>query len=363
MEEFMNHPVVQAALSGGKFLGVQCKDEGPWQETYFIYVQFQDETHKLLIKILRGENSTLMVRGEYESNLALRQCLPENVCPIVGWGVLEHNSWLSFVLSQVRAVRSGPIGHKALASMMKRMHSTTISPNGMFGFHVCTYRGFFPVDNSWCDTWEGYFTRTFRDAVRWNHDIHKDDPSFLDVAELFCAKVIPRLLRPLTTGGNTILPVLLHGNFSDRSVQVDTETEKTMISSACCCYGHYESQSMECNSDKLSERPVELGPVGTKRYSMGTQYINQYVKAMGPSKPKEDFQDRLRLYAMIKKGMLEMIEKYPYGYNDFTFNVTPGITIPPRPETPANFDMGGLLNDPMTWSQAEMTEQNVATSS
>jgi Fructosamine kinase len=40
-----------------------------------------------------------------------------------------------------------------------RLHHSSVSPNGKFGFPVTTYMGPLPQDNTWCDTWEEYFKR------------------------------------------------------------------------------------------------------------------------------------------------------------------------------------------------------------
>lgn len=43
---------------------------------------------------------------------------------------------------------------------------------------------------------------------------------------------------------------------------------------------------------------ADLGCCRAPRYGMGRAYVEEYFKNMPPSKPEEDFEDRLALYAM-----------------------------------------------------------------
>ena len=64
------------------------------------------------------------------------------------------------------------------------------------------------------------------------------------VAEEFFAKVVPRPLRPLQTGGRRIEPVLVQGDFWDENIRLDRDTGKLTIFDACCCYEHRECKSL-----------------------------------------------------------------------------------------------------------------------
>lgn len=122
---------------------------------------------------------------------------------------------------------------------MQQMHGT-VPPNGKFGFHVPTFKGYTRIDNKWCDTWGEYFSRMFRNDIAWEQEMRGPDPEFTEVAEEFFAKVVPRLLRPLQTGGRSIEPVLVHGDLCDEKMELDKDTGKLIVFDACCCYGHRE---------------------------------------------------------------------------------------------------------------------------
>jgi fructosamine-3-kinase len=56
----------------------------------------------------------------------------------------------------------------------------------------------------------------------------------------FFDKVIPRLLRPLETGGRTIKPVLLHGDLWLGNVSTQAESENPLLFDASAFWGHNE---------------------------------------------------------------------------------------------------------------------------
>ena len=57
------------------------------------------------------------------------------------------------------------------------------------------------------------------------------------------SKVIPRLLRPLETGGRQIKPCLVHGDLYSGNVSVDAVTGRPVLYDATCLYAHNECES------------------------------------------------------------------------------------------------------------------------
>ena len=58
------------------------------------------------------------------------------------------------------------------------------------------------------------------------------------------SKVIPRLLRPLETGGRQIRPCLVHGDLYSGNVSVDAATGGPVLFDAACLYAHNECKSV-----------------------------------------------------------------------------------------------------------------------
>lgn len=57
------------------------------------------------------------------------------------------------------------------------------------------------------------------------------------------SKVIPRLLRPLETGGRQIEQRLVHGDLYSGNVSVDAATSGPILYDAACLYTHNECKS------------------------------------------------------------------------------------------------------------------------
>lgn len=60
-------------------------------------------------------------------------------------------------------------------------------------------------------------------------------------------KVIPRLLRPLESGGRSITPSLVHGDLWCGNAAVDLENDIPLVFDPCCFWAHNE-----CNTSKAS---------------------------------------------------------------------------------------------------------------
>ncbi|RYO87205.1 hypothetical protein DL766_004679 [Monosporascus sp. MC13-8B] len=106
--------------------------------------------------------------------------------------------------------------------------------------------------NDWTDNWEEYFTRLFRANLTYAQQERGKDPELEELAEQFIQKVIPRLLRPLQTGGRSIKPTLC----------------------------------------------LDLQCMGDPRYALSMEFIDMYKDEVGASEPQEDFYDRHDLYAI-----------------------------------------------------------------
>lgn len=157
----------------------------------------------------------------------------------LAYGRLDQSS--SFFLTPFRKFSDKePPEPKDLAQVLAKLHTSSASVSKRFGFHVPTFNGIVPVVNEWCDTWEEFFSRQLVSDIEWQKSIRGPDPEMDAIAQVFFSKVIPRLLRPLQTGGRSITPVLVHGDLWPGNVQVDEDTDTVVLFDACCCYGHNE---------------------------------------------------------------------------------------------------------------------------
>lgn len=181
---------------------------------------------------------------------ALMKYIPEAINAPIEWGNFQLDN-RSFYLTNFRHTLELLPPVSQIISIIKKLHTSSTSPTGKFGFHVPSFYGRAPMDNTWTDSWEEYFTREFRSSLGFAQIQLRHDAELADLAKDFIAKVIPRLLRPLQTGGRSIQPTLLFGDLYDPNIQIDSLTGKPFLFDACCFYGHNESSFLEQHDDRL----------------------------------------------------------------------------------------------------------------
>ena len=179
--------------------------------------------------------------GEYEASKALHAVIPDNSARPVGAGVLASHPERTFYLAEFRDIEDELPPAPELAAVVAKLHKNSASPNGKFGFPVATSQAM-GLENTWCDTWEEWFTRAFRAVAELEQSIQGHSEELEKLSEEMCSKVIPRLLRPMETGGRKLTPVLLHGDLWHGNLGVDMDTDQTIFFDCGCFYGHNECE-------------------------------------------------------------------------------------------------------------------------
>lgn len=159
-------------------------------------------------KILEIDNARDLARGEFQSMLLLSKIVPNNISPPIAWGTFDTDPTRSFFLTKFRELDEVHPANEDLIEIVHTIHKAE-SPTGMYGFHVPTFYGCRRVDNTWCDTWEDFFTREFKSSLAHAQTALSQDDELEALAQKLIDIVIPRLLRPLETGGRKIMPVLV----------------------------------------------------------------------------------------------------------------------------------------------------------
>lgn len=152
-----------------------------------------------------------MAEAEYESQKALAAVIPDNVVNPTAWGIFEEDRSKAFLISGFRDLQEDSPPHSQFLAILEKLHKTSVSLTGKFGFHVITYNGPPKMVNDWTDSWEEYFGRQFRSDISYLQQVYGEDAELADLTEEFLQKVTARLLRPLETGGRSIKPTLCHG--------------------------------------------------------------------------------------------------------------------------------------------------------
>lgn len=97
------------------------------------------------------------------------------------------------------------------------------------------------------------------------------------------ARLIPRLIGALELDGRKVEPVLIHGDMWDGNVGTEKGTGDPWIFDCAAHYAHNE---------------MELGIWRAERHQLKADvYRSEYQRHCDPSEPKDEWDDRNRLYS------------------------------------------------------------------
>ncbi|KAK3941412.1 hypothetical protein QBC46DRAFT_458299 [Diplogelasinospora grovesii] len=330
-------PAIIAALpSGGEIIF--------WARGVKVDVKIDGDKRSYFVKLIEREELVGMSEAEYEGQKAISAVIPNNAVEPIAWGYYEGDKTKSWFLTYFRHLDANSPPAEQLLQIVKRLHQQSVSPTGKFGFNVTPFYGPPPMIVDWTHNWEEFWTREFRSGLNYAQRMRGEDPELVEVADEFIEKVVPRLLRPLQTGGRNIKPSLCHGDLWDGNIQIDKETREPILFDPCPFYGHNE---------------MDLQCMRGARYTIGVDFVELYEKDGDcVSEPKDDFDDRNAMYAIrndimtagmwpkwahllekAKKDMRKLIAKHPDGLDGFKGDLTPTIR-PQRPPSGTEADHG-----------------------
>ncbi|KAI1276258.1 Fructosamine kinase-domain-containing protein [Xylaria sp. FL0933] len=260
---------VRAALPKGAMVKwVATRGASFWAINSKIDTKLSDGmTQSYFLKVYTTESAKNMAVGEYEGSKALYAALPDNFPKPIAAGALSKEPNKHFYLAEFRDMADEMPGTSEFVSIVAKLHQNTESPSGRFGFHITTYGGNFPVDTSWCDTWEEFFTRLMKNTMEKERLIQGPEDDLDRLSPLILERVIPRLLRPMESDGRKLKPVLIHGDLWHGNVAVDNETDEFALWRAA-------------------------------RYRTNRHDVQAYYKIAEVTEPWEDQDDRHALYAI-----------------------------------------------------------------
>jgi protein-ribulosamine 3-kinase len=183
-----------------------------------------------------------------------------------------------------RAPNPVKLGHK-----IAELHRRSISPTGMFGFHVVPYDGKLPLVAEWDSSWSSFYRKLL--AGVYEHDIRVNGfwKELDDAMKITLDKVVPRLLDVLEDDGRSVKPCLIHGDLWEENIGTDPRTGEIYIFDSCSYYAHHE---------------MAIGMWRVDHHHMkAKEYRNEYFKNFEPDEPVEEYDDRNRLYCIKEKIM------------------------------------------------------------
>ncbi|KAI1410632.1 Fructosamine kinase-domain-containing protein [Hypoxylon sp. FL1857] len=313
-------PEVVAKLPPGtRVLNIAPHGASFWTRTARLDVEQEGISKAYFLKTSHGELGRDMMSSEYQCMSKIRAITPDLVPEPITWGTYSGMPDVHFLLCEFRRMTGEIPGAGALAGKIAELHRRSSgSSGGRFGSDVPTFHGNVRVDHGWSGSWEEYFARTTRVLFKLEQEVQGYNEEIRQMITPFFEKVIPRLLRPLGTGGHSICPSLIHGDLWHGNAETDVETGLPIIFDAASYYAHNE---------------YELGVWRQPWNKIGEAYRTEYYKHFPKSWPEEDCDDRNALYAvrvnildsilykddqsyrqMLISGMRELIDKFPGGF-------------------------------------------------
>jgi len=206
----------------------------------------------LLGQVTQHETGKAMVSGEFVSMTTLHDTLPYLTPVPVAWGTYAADPNIHFFLCGFVEMTDDLPDVQGLAKSLAELHKKGISPNGKYGFSVPTLQGTIPQYTEWTDSWEDFFTKSIKKVMDNELESQGSDDEVERLYKETLSKIVPRLLRPLETGGRSIQPRLVHGDIWDGNVSTDISTNVPVIYDATCIYAHNESTYLTTEFPKRS---------------------------------------------------------------------------------------------------------------
>lgn len=243
-----------------------------------------------------------MVAGEFVSLSSIHDLVPDLTPKPIAWGTYNSNPNAHFLLCPFVDVNDEIPDIQKFTAKIAELHKKSISPFRTFGATVTTYLGKI-CEESFCSvSWEAFFSDSMKTVLRAEEESQGTNAEMQQLSKALIEKVIPRLLRPLETGGKQIQPCLVHGNLWDGNTSTNVATDTPVIFDAACIYAHNECKSETAIYAEHAKNIVELAPWRSAGHKMGKAYIKAYHDHFPVSFPKVDHDDRNALYSMYVAG-------------------------------------------------------------
>ncbi|SPO04762.1 uncharacterized protein DNG_07447 [Cephalotrichum gorgonifer] len=280
--------VLEVLPEGTRALDARNCGKSDWSFTAKINaVDRHGQPTAFFLKYVPGESGRRQLRGEFMGMEALHRAAPGLVPKPIGWGKLKTVSPPShFLLVEFKNFVSGTMPDPVrLGARVAEMHSSPAarSPTGMFGFPIQTFDGARTQTVDWDPNWTSFFSKLL--AKAYDHDTETNGiwPELDAAYRRVQTHLIPRLIGALESEGRKVEPVLIHGDLWDGNVGTEAGTGDPWIYDCAAYYGHNE---------------MELGIWRAERHRLKAEvYRQEYLRNCEPSEPKDEWDDRNRLYS------------------------------------------------------------------
>ena len=282
----LDENVIASFPSGTKVLSANRFGASAWTITARVNVELPDgSTARYFLKCATEERGRIMMEGEYNAMSELHKTMPNFVPKPIAWGKHQMDRPDTYyLLSQFIDMSDRVPDPNQLCSKLAQLHRNSVSPTGKFGMHVTTCQGRTPQAVSWESSWTTFFTNLIQHVSTLDFETNGDWEELALLEERAFEQVIPRLIGALERDGRSVKPCLIHADLWEGNTGTSYETGDVYIFDSGAFYAHNEMEigDWRCQYNKIHNKV----------------YTRTYLRHYGPSEPKEEWDDRNRMYSL-----------------------------------------------------------------
>ncbi|KAK4889129.1 hypothetical protein LTR27_012032 [Elasticomyces elasticus] len=282
----IDYSIFAALPQGTKILSAQRYGTSAWTVTARIEVQLPNGSEaKYFLKCAPGHSGRAMMEGEFNAMSELYKWAPDLVPKPYAWGRYKAaNPETHFFLQQYIEMSDRVPEPDQLCEKLARLHRTSVSPNGCFGFHITTCQGGIPQSVGWETSWTTFFAKLLKHVVDLDLELNGRWENLEILEQRVFSHVVPLLIGNLERGGRTVKPCLIHADLWEGNTGTSIEDNTVYIFDSGAYYAHNEMEigDWRCHYNKIHDKV----------------YTETYLRHYEPSEPKEEWDDRNRMYSI-----------------------------------------------------------------
>ncbi|KAK3614129.1 hypothetical protein LTR22_027888, partial [Elasticomyces elasticus] len=228
--------------------------------------------------------------GEYNAMSELYKWAPELVPKPHAWGKYKaYHSKTYYFLQQYVEMSNRLPNPKQLCEKFARLHHTSVSPNGCFGFHITTCQGSIAQFVGWERSWTTFFAKSFKHVVDLDFEFNEPWEDLRCLERRIASHIIPRPIGSLERDGRTVKPCLIHADLWEGNTGTSCEDKTVYIFDSGAYYAHSEMEigGWRCHYNKIHDQV----------------HTRTYFEYNGPSEPEQEWDDRNRMYSVYYNVM------------------------------------------------------------
>ncbi|KAK4888758.1 hypothetical protein LTR27_012405 [Elasticomyces elasticus] len=244
---------------GSKLVKSHTYGTAAWTRASRIIVSLEDGMEKsYFLKCASEDVGKLMLEGEFDLLKKIGEYSPGLAPMLYGTGQFRDPSTPTyFLLMEFLDMDTGAPEPVAFMKQLAELHTRGVSPTGQFGYGMTTCQGPIVQDITWDDNWSAVYGRMMRQFH--DREMATNGPSKDGKYEAEMEKLILLQFR------------------------IYLETGQAKIYDPAGFYAHNE---------------YEFGMWRSENVPFGRPYYRQYFRYIPPSEPKEQWDDRNKLYSI-----------------------------------------------------------------